>query len=199
MKKIIKDSINKHLVAYIYNLNTSKEMYDRLVGMFKVSNANQVLFLINKLKDIKKGRGEDIQSYFMKITDIKNDLLSIREVIADREIALISLGGLPREWHVFNTNILNNDQILGFDELLTRCTQEETRMMERDMPSYRNDPTAFSARVKRKNNAGSKKQCQGRLGFKDGRKGRSFICNRFGHYDRECPNRRDTPRDDDKN
>ena len=53
-KKIIRDSINKHLVAYFSDLNTSKEMYDRLVGMFKVSNANQVLFLKNKLKDIKK-------------------------------------------------------------------------------------------------------------------------------------------------
>ena len=61
-KKITRDSINKHLVAYISDLNTSKEMYDRLFGMFKISNANQVLFLKNKLKDIKKGRGEDIQS-----------------------------------------------------------------------------------------------------------------------------------------
>lgn len=70
-KKIIWDSINKHLVAYISDLNTSKEIYDRLVGMFKVSNANQVLFLKNELKDIKKGRSEDIQSYFMRITDFK--------------------------------------------------------------------------------------------------------------------------------
>lgn len=80
-KKIIRDSIHKHLVAYVFDLNASKEIYDRLVGMFKASNANQVLFLKNKLKDIKKGRGEDIQSYFMRITEIKNDLLSIGEVI----------------------------------------------------------------------------------------------------------------------
>ena len=46
-KQIIRDSINKHLVAYIYDLNTSKEIYHRFVGMFKSSNANQVLFLKN--------------------------------------------------------------------------------------------------------------------------------------------------------
>ena len=57
-KKIIMDSIHKHLVVYVSDLNTSKEIYGRLVGMFKASNANQVLFLKNKLKDIKKGRGE---------------------------------------------------------------------------------------------------------------------------------------------
>lgn len=82
-KKIIRDSIHKHLVAYISGLNTSKEIYDKLVGMFKSSNANQIFFLKNKLKDIKKGRNEDIQSYFMRVTEIKNDLLSIGEAIAD--------------------------------------------------------------------------------------------------------------------
>jgi len=55
-KKIIRDSIDKHLVAYISELKTSKEIYDRLVSMFKVSNANQILFLKKKLKDIKRAR-----------------------------------------------------------------------------------------------------------------------------------------------
>lgn len=118
-KKINRDSINKHLVAYISDLGTSKEMYDKLVSMFKASNANQALFLKNKLKDIKKGRDEDIQSYFMRIIEIENDLISTGEVIADRELTLIALGGLPCEWDVFNTTILNNGRISGFDELLT--------------------------------------------------------------------------------
>ena len=92
-KKIIKDSIDKHLVAYISELKTAKEIYDRLVDMFMVSNANQILFLKNKLKDIKKGEDEDIQSYFLRITEIKNDLLLIGEVILDRELTLTTLGG----------------------------------------------------------------------------------------------------------
>ena len=74
-KKIIIDSIQKHLVAYISDIGTSKEMYEKLVGMFKVNNANQILFLKNKLKDIKMDKGESIKSYFMRITQIKNDLL----------------------------------------------------------------------------------------------------------------------------
>eukprot|EP00253_Pinus_taeda_P002492 PITA_02492 len=92
VKKVIIDSIQKHLVAYIFDLETSKEMYDKLVGMFKVNDANQILFLKNKLKDIKMDKRESIQSYFMRITQIKNDLLSIVEVIADKELTLIALG-----------------------------------------------------------------------------------------------------------
>jgi len=60
VKKIIRYSIDKHLVAYIYDLNTSKEINNRLIRMFKVSDANKILFLKNKLKDIKKGKDEDI-------------------------------------------------------------------------------------------------------------------------------------------
>jgi len=109
-KKIIRDSIHKHLVSYISDLNTSKEIYVRLVGMFKSSNANQIIFLKNKLKDIKKGKGEDIKSYFMRITRIKSYLLSIGEAIDHMELTLISLRGLPLQWHVINTTILNNEK-----------------------------------------------------------------------------------------
>eukprot|EP00253_Pinus_taeda_P009076 PITA_09076 len=197
-KKIIVGSIQNHLVAYIFDLETSKEMYDKLVGMFKVNNANQILFLKNKLKDIKMDKGKSIQSYFMRITEIKNDLLPIREVVGDRKLTLIALGGLTKAWDVFNTTILNNHMISGFDELLARCTQEEIRMMERDKPSNGNDPTAFFAHDKRKNNVGPRKQGPGfKPRFKEGRKGGSYNCNRFSHYARDCPHKKDTPRDDD--
>lgn len=85
------------------------------IGMLKISNSNQILFLKHKLKDIKKGKDEDIQSYFLRITKIKNDLLLIGEVIPDRELTLTTLGGLPPKWYVFRTTIHNNDQILGFE------------------------------------------------------------------------------------
>eukprot|EP00253_Pinus_taeda_P029206 PITA_29206 len=57
-RKIIEDSIDKRLVAYVSELTTSKEIYDRLVSLFKVNDANQVLFLRNMLKEIKKGKDE---------------------------------------------------------------------------------------------------------------------------------------------
>jgi len=96
-RKIIPDSIDKRLVAYISDLNTSKEIYDRPVSLFKVNDANQVLFLRNKLKEIKKGKDENMQAYFLRIIEVKNDLLSIGEVIPDKEMALTTLGGLPSE------------------------------------------------------------------------------------------------------
>eukprot|EP00253_Pinus_taeda_P006397 PITA_06397 len=133
-KKIIWDSIDKCLVAYISDLHTSKEIYDKLVSLFKVNDANQVLFLRNKLREIKKGKDESMQAYFLRITEIKNDLLSIGESITDREMTLTTLGGLPSEWYVFRTTLLNNNVIPSFKELMARCIQEETRVEEQEMP-----------------------------------------------------------------
>eukprot|EP00253_Pinus_taeda_P020214 PITA_20214 len=198
-KKIIQDLIDKRLVAYISNLNTSKEIYNKLVGMFKVSDANQILFLKNKLKDIKKGKDEDIQSYFLRITEIKNDLLSIGEVIPDRELTITTLGGLPSEWYIFRTTLLNNDRIPGFEELMSRCIQEETSMVEQEMPSNRGNPISFSSHAKRRNTSGSKGHFKGNPRSKGGRKRRCFVCNNVGHYARECPDRKDTSHDDDHN
>ena len=53
-------------------------------------------------------------------------MLAIRETIADREMVLTALGGLSYEWHVFNNAILYNNVIPDFDEVLSRCVQEET-------------------------------------------------------------------------
>ena len=90
-KLMIRESIHKSLVAYISELGTSKEMYDKLILMFKANNANQVLFFKNQLKNLKKGRDEFVQSYFLKLIKIRNNLLAIGETIADREMVLIRM------------------------------------------------------------------------------------------------------------
>eukprot|EP00253_Pinus_taeda_P002262 PITA_02262 len=138
-----------------------------------------------------------MQAYFLRITEIKNDLLSIGEVVPDKEMTITTLGGLPLEWYLFRTTLLNNNVILGFEELMARCIQEETRMEEQEIPALKGHPSAFSSHAKRRNNFGAKSK--GKVGPKGGRKGRCYNCNKMGHYARECPNERDSHHDDDQN
>jgi len=149
------------------------------------------------LKEIKKGNYERMQAYFLRISEIKNDILSIGEVILDREMTLTTLGGLPFEWYILRTTLLNNNVIPGFEELMARCIQEETRMEEQEMPILKGHPSAFSSHTKRRNNFGAK--FKGKTGPKGGRKGLCYNCNKTGHYARECPDKKDAHQDDDQN
>ena len=75
--------------------------------------------------------------------------------------------------------------------------------MERDKSYNGNEPTSFSAHAKRRNDAGpsnSRRQGQGsKKGFEGRGKGRCYNCNKFGHYARESPNKKNPPRDDNNN
>ena len=55
-KLMTRDSIHRSLVAYISKLGTSKEMYDKLVPMFKANNANQVI-LQESIEKFKERQG----------------------------------------------------------------------------------------------------------------------------------------------
>ena len=67
----------------------------------------------------------------------------------------------------------------------------------KEKPLPKGPPAAFSSHAKKRNNSGSKSKRK--AGFKGGRKGQYFICNEAGHYARECPDRKDSHRDDDQN
>jgi len=155
-------------VAYISELDTSKEIYVKLLSLFKVNDANQVLFLRNKLREIKKGKYESMQAYFLRITEIKKDLLSIGDTITDREMALTTLGGLPYEWYVFRTTLLNYNVFPSFEELMARCIQEETREEVQEMPMPKGPPVAFSSHAKKIHNSETKSK--GKVGSKARRK-----------------------------
>lgn len=154
-KKIIIDSLKDPLITYVSNMKKSKEMYDKLTRMHELNNLSHIITLKDQLKDIKMNEGKTIQAYFMRISQVK-ELLSIGEIIADRELVLVTLGGLPMYWETFITTISNNDKLPTFDELLGKCTQEESKMISRGriQKHEEGEPIAFSAEAKKKKEKG---------------------------------------------
>jgi hypothetical protein len=46
-------TVKDHLIPYISNLDSSKQMYDALTNLFAVRNIGQVMSLKNELRDTK--------------------------------------------------------------------------------------------------------------------------------------------------
>ena len=57
--------------------------------------------LRNQLKNVKIQNAETIQSYFIMVSHIKEQLEAVDEEVGNAEIVMTTLNGLPRSWDSF--------------------------------------------------------------------------------------------------
>jgi hypothetical protein len=98
---IIVDSIKDHLIPYISHLDSSKKMYDALTNLFSVRNIGQVMSLKNELRDMKMNDDDSITSYFVRISQLRDQLQAIEEITSEKELVNIVPNGLPKTWDAF--------------------------------------------------------------------------------------------------
>ena len=70
-QRILIESIKNSLNPYVAKLENSKEIYDKLVELFSVSTAREVISLKTKLYKIKVSKQEGIASYLMRVSKKK--------------------------------------------------------------------------------------------------------------------------------
>jgi hypothetical protein len=145
---IIVDSIKYHLIPYISHLDSSKKMYDALTNLFSVRNIGQVINLKNELYDMKMNDDDSITSYFVRISQLRDQLQAMEEIISEKELVNIVLSGLPKTWDAFAASMNTRKEYPTFEELWTCCAQEESRISAKEKPQNKYDDQAFMARFK---------------------------------------------------
>jgi hypothetical protein len=128
---IIVESIKDHLIPYISHIDSSKKMYDALTNLFSVRNIGQVMSLKNELCDMKMNDHDSITSYFMRISQLIDQLQAIEEIVSEKEFVNIVLNGLPKTWDAFSASMNTRKEYPTFEELWTSCAQEESRISEK--------------------------------------------------------------------
>ena len=99
-KKIIVDSIMDHLVPQVSSLKTPN-MFDSLTQLFEGKNINQNMTLRKQLKNVKIQSVDTIQSYFTRVSQIKEQLVAVEEEVENEEVVIATLNGLPGSWDSF--------------------------------------------------------------------------------------------------
>jgi hypothetical protein len=102
---IIVDSVNDNFIPYLSHLDSSNKMYDSLTNLFLVTNIGQVVSLKNELHDMKMNDDDSIPSYFVKMSQLRDQLQAIEEIISEKELVNIVLNGLPKTWDAFSTSM----------------------------------------------------------------------------------------------
>jgi tryptophanase len=121
---IIVDSIKYHLIPYISHLDSSNKMCDSLTNLFSVRNIRQVMSLKNELREMKMNDDDRITYYFVRISQLRDQLQSIEEITLEKELVNIVLNGLPKTWDAFAASMNTRNEYPTFEELWTCCAQE---------------------------------------------------------------------------
>jgi hypothetical protein len=184
---IIVDSIKDHLIPYISHLDSSKKMYDALTNLFSVKNIGQVMSLKNELHNMKMNDDDSITSYFVRISQLRDQLQAIEEITSKKELVNIVLNGLPKTWDAFAASMNTRKEYPTYEELWTFCAQEESRINAKEKPQKKYDDQAFIERFKNfrnKRKFGSRRKPNQEKGIS---KVQCFNCQKYGHYKNQCP------------
>ena len=113
--EILVDGVKDHLLPIITKLDSAYEMFKALEVMFEINNTSRILTLKNQFSNIKMKKGEMITSYFMRITDLRNQLLIFRHNYDRKDLIMVSLNGLPLSWENFRQGIGAHPELPKFD------------------------------------------------------------------------------------
>ena len=87
-KRIIANSIKDHLIPQVSSLKTPKAMFDALNKLFEGKNINRKMTMRNQLKNVKIQNVETIQSYFTRVSQIKEQLEAVDEEVENADIVM---------------------------------------------------------------------------------------------------------------
>jgi hypothetical protein len=200
-RKIIIYLVRDHLLPRIANLKTTYEMYEALKNMFESNNTLRALTLKGQLQNIKMTKGDTVAIFFMKMSEIRDRLGAIGEIMSDKELILTTLNALPKHLEPFLQSISGREQLPTFDCIWTDCTQEEIRLRTRgveDSPHDDNRALAFHTKKGGRNKRNFRQTFKDKKTSstsdydhrKDMSKIQCFRCDKYGHFARNCPTRK---------
>ena len=110
---------------------TKFDMMNALLNAYEVNNATRVLALKRKLNHIQIKNGESINYYFLRVSDIRDELSSIGTIITDKKLTLMAIDGLPDSWETFAQGINAKDNFPDFKKLKNNILQEESKKLKK--------------------------------------------------------------------
>ena len=74
--------------------------------MYQSTNENRKMVLREKLKSIKMTKAENVVTYLTRLTQVRDELGAVGEVIPSAELVRTALNGVAKPWVVFVEGIV---------------------------------------------------------------------------------------------
>ena len=102
----------------------------------------------NQLCTLKMEKDESVNSFFMKISHLKDQLLSIGVSVDDDELVQTVFNGLTSTWEAYLVAVNGREVEPSFERLWHDCLQEESPIQTRVGPSHEEN-LALTANMKK--------------------------------------------------
>ena len=98
-------------------LNTAKECFDTLTNLYEKKAPSEKRALKNKLRTLKMEKDEFVNSFFTKISQIKDQRLTIGIDVDDDNLVQTVVYGLPPPWETFLSSVNGREVQPNFERL----------------------------------------------------------------------------------
>jgi hypothetical protein len=140
MEKFTKNDINAmSIIVDSVILTHLRRCMISLTNLFSFRNFGQVMCLKNELRDMKMNDDDIKTSYLVRISQLRDQLQAIEEIISEKELVNIVLNGLPKAWDAFAASMNTRKGYPTFEELWTCCAQEESRISAKEKFQRKDD------------------------------------------------------------
>lgn len=133
-------------------------------------------------------RGEPVTSYLTRVSQVKDELAAVGEVVDRAELIRVALNGFSKSWESFVRGIVARENMPSWERLWDDFVQEELRVGSTSSSTQHgggdSDTVALAAKGKKKvSKKGSKawdKKKSGGEQQRDMSKVKCFACHKFG-------------------
>ena len=125
-RRIILDAIKDHVIPHILSKDIAHKMWDTLTRLFQSSNENRKMVLREKMKSIRMVKSEDMLSYLTRISQVRDELVAVGEVVPNAELVRTTMNGVSKPWVVFVEDLVARENLPTWGMICDDFVQEET-------------------------------------------------------------------------
>jgi hypothetical protein len=104
-KRILTHSIKDHLIPNVLELKTPKDIFDALSILYESNNTSKKLILRHQLRNVMMNKSDTISTYFMRISQLKDQLETIGDSVDDENLVTKTINGFPSSWDICSRNL----------------------------------------------------------------------------------------------
>ena len=110
-KRIILDSVKDHIIPHVAGNDYAYEMWESLANLYQSSNQNRKMVLREKRRSTKMSRGESVTSYLTRVSQVRDELAAVGEVVDRAALIRVALNGFSKSWESYVRGIVARENM----------------------------------------------------------------------------------------